>query len=107
MGERGDVGGNGHPSGEELYAEKAAGQADFLKKENAAQILGQPCPSGEGRSIMSRFGSRQASRNYAKKLRRRARKTTADADYTTVTGDVTMVASPPAGEEVTSRTWLG
>ena len=46
MGKREDVGSNGHPSDEELYAEKAAKQAEFLKKQDAAQNMVRPFPSG-------------------------------------------------------------
>ena len=49
---------------------------------------------------MLRFGSRQASRNYAKKLRRQMKKIVGgtDVDYTVVIGnDITMVTLIPIG----------
>ena len=80
--------------------ERLRKHAGILKKEDVAQNLGRPISVGNGRSIMLRFRSRQATRNYAKKLRRRTNKIAGgtDADYAAVTGDyTTMVTLIPAG----------
>ena len=69
-----------------------------------AQNLERPVSVSDGRSIMLRFGSRQASRNSAKKLRRRMKEIAggADTSYIAVTGDEpALVPLPlsPAGAE--------
>ena len=63
----------------EAEAEQSQGMEEELcdstnqEPQDVAQFLGQPISFNKGRSITLRFGSRQASRNAAKKSRRRRR----------------------------------